>query len=244
MRPVRSNIRQPHSAPAFAGVAPQGSLVATSDALIVPGGRSVPAVFDRATGALKYFELNAGGKGTGGSFVAANEQSWFVHTRERGVREFALSTGLKTAFTPNEPVLAGDVIYAAQMQADKLALRAYKSDTKEELWQLPIDATGDLILAKNQLVCAGKSAQGSLIQIIDLALDRTKPEGDAAMPSPRHRGEIANSRRPIAGRNIGRSTARAERWRSSQPKSTTHRTGGTKVCWLFQSVGQSSRSDL
>ena len=64
-------IRQLHSAPAFAGVAPQGALVATAEALIVPGGRSVPAVFDRQTGELRYFEINAGGKGTGGSFVAA-----------------------------------------------------------------------------------------------------------------------------------------------------------------------------
>ncbi len=99
-------IRQPHSAPAFAGVAPQGALVATNEALIVPGGRSVPAVFERATGKLRYFELNAGGKGTGGSLVMADESSWYVHTRQRGTREFALDTGLKTAFMPNEPVLA------------------------------------------------------------------------------------------------------------------------------------------
>ena len=44
------------------------------DVLLVPGGRSIPAAFDRRTGKLLYFELNAGGKGTGGSFVAANEK--------------------------------------------------------------------------------------------------------------------------------------------------------------------------
>jgi outer membrane protein assembly factor BamB len=44
-------IKQPHSAPSFAGVAPrQAALVATGDSLIVPGGRSVPAVFNRSTG--------------------------------------------------------------------------------------------------------------------------------------------------------------------------------------------------
>ena len=36
-------IKQPHSAPSFAGVAPQGALVATETTLLVPGGRSVPA---------------------------------------------------------------------------------------------------------------------------------------------------------------------------------------------------------
>lgn len=169
-------IRQPHSAPAFAGVAPQGALVATRDALIVPGGRSVPAVLDRATGALKYFELNAGGKGTGGSFVAANDQSWFVHTRERGTREFALSTGLKTAFTPNEPVLAGDIIYASQLHEGKQTLRAFRSESKEELWQLPIDASGDLIKTSEHLICAGQTEQGSTaIQVIRLSDDKVQP---------------------------------------------------------------------
>ncbi|HAP08618.1 MAG TPA: hypothetical protein DCR20_12390, partial [Planctomycetaceae bacterium] len=43
-------IKQPHSAPSFAGVAPQGALVATAESLIVPGGRSVPAVFNRSNG--------------------------------------------------------------------------------------------------------------------------------------------------------------------------------------------------
>src|SRR5690606_18259735 len=95
-------IKQPHSAPSFAGVAPQGALVATQDLLVVPGGRSVPAVFDRDDGSLKYFEINAGGKGTGGSFVAANDESFFVHTRLKGTREFDLETGVKTAFMPNE----------------------------------------------------------------------------------------------------------------------------------------------
>ncbi|MAV37817.1 MAG: hypothetical protein CMJ59_20460, partial [Planctomycetaceae bacterium] len=59
--------KQPHGAPSFAGVGPQGALVATSKWLLVPGGRSVPAVFDRRDGTFRYFEINAGGKGTGGS---------------------------------------------------------------------------------------------------------------------------------------------------------------------------------
>jgi hypothetical protein len=46
-------IKQPHSAPAFAGVAPQGPFVATEDILLVPGGRSVPAGLDH-TGKLLY----------------------------------------------------------------------------------------------------------------------------------------------------------------------------------------------
>ena len=106
-------IKQPHSAPSFAGVAPQGAMVATERVLLVPGGRSVPAAFDRATGALLHFEINAGGKGNGGSFVAATEEEFFVHTRGRGVRAFDLKTGGKKSFTCNEPVLAGSALFTA-----------------------------------------------------------------------------------------------------------------------------------
>jgi len=50
-------IKQPHNSPSFAGVAPQGSLVVAGDRLLVPGGRSVPACFDRKTGELLYNRL-------------------------------------------------------------------------------------------------------------------------------------------------------------------------------------------
>jgi len=110
-------IKQPHSAPSFAGVAPQGALVATEDVLLVPGGRSVPAAFDRRTGRFLHFEINAGGKGNGGSFVAATEEDFFVHTRKRGVRVFDLESGKKGSFTCNEPVLGGHYLYCAKEQS-------------------------------------------------------------------------------------------------------------------------------
>jgi len=55
-------LMQPHSSPAFAGVAPQGYLVATEDKLLVAGGRSVPAAYDRKTGEFLYYHLNKYGK--------------------------------------------------------------------------------------------------------------------------------------------------------------------------------------
>ena len=55
-------LMQPHSSPAFAGVAPQGYLVATEDKLLVSGGRSVPAAYDRRTGKFLYYHLNKYGK--------------------------------------------------------------------------------------------------------------------------------------------------------------------------------------
>ena len=55
-------LMQPHSSPAFAGVAPQGYLVATEDKLLISGGRSVPAAYDRKTGEFLYYHLNKYGK--------------------------------------------------------------------------------------------------------------------------------------------------------------------------------------
>jgi len=161
-------IKQPHSASSFAGVAPQGALVATEKYLVVPGGRTVPAVFDRLTGELLYFELNAGGKGTGGSFVAANDNHFYVHTREKGTREFNLTTGIKTAFLPNEPVLSGESVYSAEKNdKGECVVIAYNAKRKVD-WQLPVDGLGDLIQAGNRLFAAGKES----ITAIDL------PAGD------------------------------------------------------------------
>lgn len=156
-------IKQPHSAPSFAGVAPQGALVATESVLVVPGGRSVPAVFDIKTGELKYFELNAGGKGTGGSFVAADKNHFYVHTRLKGTRAFKLGDGVKTAFMPNEPVLHDGIVYSAETAEDVAVIRAYGSDQKVA-WELPADGSGDLILAGDRLIAAGETAI-SIIQL-------------------------------------------------------------------------------
>lgn len=70
-------IKQPHNADSFAGVAPQGPLVVVGDKLLIPGGRSVPACYDRKTGKLLYYEIAQNGKRGGGSAVAANESLIF-----------------------------------------------------------------------------------------------------------------------------------------------------------------------
>jgi outer membrane protein assembly factor BamB len=72
-----SYIKQPHNSDSFAGVAPQGPLVAIGSKLLIPGGRSVPACYDRATGRLLYYQLGENGKRGGGSAVAAVDQFFF-----------------------------------------------------------------------------------------------------------------------------------------------------------------------
>jgi outer membrane protein assembly factor BamB len=67
-------IKQPHNADSFAGVAPQGPLVAIGPKLLIPGGRSVPACYDRATGKMLYYQLADNAKRGGGSSVSAVDQ--------------------------------------------------------------------------------------------------------------------------------------------------------------------------
>ncbi len=62
-------ITHPHGADSFGSISPQGALLVSGDNVIVPGGRTLPAVFDRETGKLKHF--NFGGKGSGGHAVMA-----------------------------------------------------------------------------------------------------------------------------------------------------------------------------
>jgi outer membrane protein assembly factor BamB len=69
-------ITHPHGADAFGSISPQGALVVSGDDLLVPGGRTLPAVFDRRTGAFKNFQF--GGKGGAGHAVLSAGPFYFV----------------------------------------------------------------------------------------------------------------------------------------------------------------------
>ncbi len=71
---------QQHGAPSFAGVAPQGYLAAAGGHLLVAGGRTVPAVYNRHTGRFLYFHVGsrAFGKSAGGYGVMVRGE-WFFN---------------------------------------------------------------------------------------------------------------------------------------------------------------------
>jgi WD40 repeat protein len=106
-------IKQPHNAEAFAGVAPQGYMTVVGDKLLVPGGRSVPACYDRATGRFLYYLLADHGKIGGGYDVAAAGRL-FVN----GGALFSLETGRHLGAFGAQPVL-GETL-AAGLAAGKL----------------------------------------------------------------------------------------------------------------------------
>lgn len=187
-RTSASYIKQPHSAPSFAGIAPQGAMVATKDALIVPGGRSVPAVFDRQTGELSHFLLNAGGKGNGGTFVMADDPHYYVHTRLRGVRRFDLKTGNKTALMLNEPVLDGNYLITSDDKTVKSISSNADGTEQSTIWELPVDGSGDLIRAGQRIYAAGAKS----ITVIEIAEDSKSATVVGRIDSP-------NTARLVAG---------------------------------------------
>lgn len=100
-------MKQPHNADSFAAVAPQGNLVVSGDYLLVPGGRSVPACYDRHTGKLLHYLLAENSKSGGGSEVAAGTGTFY-----NGGVAFDLKTGKKLGAAGTHVVLDRDVLYA------------------------------------------------------------------------------------------------------------------------------------
>jgi len=77
---------QPHGgAWSFAGTAPQGYIAVGGDRLVVSGGRAMPALFDRASGALLHSQVE--GKDIGGYRVQVDGEHYFNHGRRYRLRD-------------------------------------------------------------------------------------------------------------------------------------------------------------
>ena len=72
------DLHQHGGAYAFGGVAPQGHLAVNGDVLLVAGGLTVPAVYNRHTGEFLYYrqQTSAVGKGAGG-YAVSTQGGWF-----------------------------------------------------------------------------------------------------------------------------------------------------------------------
>ncbi len=159
-------ILQPHNSPAFAGVAPQGYFVMAGERLLVPGGRSVPAGFNRRTGTLDYYRFAEHNK-TGGAFVAAIGGVYFNHYREGEVNMYAVDTGdALLSRIGIQPVLTPDTVFfrGDSVRAFSLSSLAAPTDSSQitPRWEIPVDATADLIKAGNRLYAAGGNSVTAL----------------------------------------------------------------------------------
>ncbi|NAS89238.1 hypothetical protein C4E24_05810 [ANME-1 cluster archaeon AG-394-G21] len=164
----------PHSrAEGFGGIAPQGALTISGDRLLVSGGRSVPACFDKNTGEYLYYRVGNYGK-TGGDFVAATEDVFFNHHAEKICHMYATSTGdVLVGGIGRYPVIDGNSIYTSsegtvaaydvtgivelmkkELESEELEKHA-KTLWENPLWSISVDASGDLIKAGNRLYASG-----------------------------------------------------------------------------------------
>ncbi|MFO0927248.1 MAG: PQQ-binding-like beta-propeller repeat protein [Gemmataceae bacterium] len=100
-------IKQPHQAEAFAGIAPQGTLVVDGDRLLVPGGRSIAAGFDRHTGKRLHYRLADSSKLGGGPDVVAGGG---VYVNGGGV--FDAATGEFLTAVAEPATIADGVFYS------------------------------------------------------------------------------------------------------------------------------------
>jgi len=162
-------LMQPHSSPAFAGVAPQGYLVATEDKLLISGGRSVPAAYDRKTGEFLYYHLNKYGK-TGACEVIASGDHFF----NRGA-VYRLSDGITIPGAPAS-VITEDAIIGRQFGL--LVASQYAAGVRKptRLWRSKAPAKLRKILLK-----AGTRLYGSGEDGLVMAIDMPRDSAEAAL---------------------------------------------------------------
>jgi outer membrane protein assembly factor BamB len=121
-------LMQPHSSPAFAGVAPQGYLAATEDKLLVAGGRSVPAAYDRKTGKFLYYHLNKYGK-MGVCKVMASGDYFF---NDGSI--YKLSDGIGISRSPAS-VIADDIIIGMRSRSVVAYQIEPGAKSAKDIWQ-------------------------------------------------------------------------------------------------------------
>ena len=179
---------QPHGAPSFATVAPQGHLVLAGEHLIVPGGRSTPAVYDANTGKLLHFKYD---KKRGHHRVMAGGDFYFVDGgRFQNTSGKSLSS-IRTQLVGSDFVLyANGTKLTAETLAGKLTSkevtdRKGKKSVQTEfktdrLWsgELPDGFSQVFLQADQQVVAGGKGAIG-FFNIADLKRGKAKPTAHA-----------------------------------------------------------------
>ncbi|MCA9068361.1 MAG: PQQ-binding-like beta-propeller repeat protein, partial [Planctomycetaceae bacterium] len=125
----------PHGATSFGSIVPQGYLAVAGDYLVVPGGRSLPAIFNRKTGELVHF--NFGGKSSGGFQVMAAGDCYCVDGNLFQLKDGKPLTRFDASLmTDKEAItLQGDFLQiqslAGELKTETTTDRKGKKQTKE-----------------------------------------------------------------------------------------------------------------
>ncbi|MCK9266606.1 PQQ-binding-like beta-propeller repeat protein [bacterium] len=109
---------------AFGGISPQGYLAVSGDKLIVSGGRTVPAVYDRYTGELLYYQQSniVVGLGVGG-YKVSTWKGWFANHDSL----YSIDDGAKFGVVPISVVSDDSII-----GVNRGCLIAHKSELKRK----------------------------------------------------------------------------------------------------------------
>ncbi len=175
-------LTQQHNSPAFSGVSPQGYMAVRGDRLVISGGRTIPAVYDRHTGEFLHFNVASrkmGSKGGGGYEVVVGEN-------------FYLNRGSMYRLDNGKFVVAMDALIVspnAIIGKDKEGVAAYrprweekvtkdrkgketKSIVVKKIWTTPVDEALDEVFIKSgtRLYATGKN--GDIVALELPQLDR------------------------------------------------------------------------
>lgn len=159
-------IKQQHGSPAFAGVAPQGYMTIAQDKLLVPGGRTVPAVFSLNDGQFLYYKLDNRqlGRDAGGYDIKAGEK-YFFNDREIYFLKDGAGCQAQGAevIGKNEffSVVAGEIVAIRQPTDEKApVVKIIKPKEPNAVWRhtpgIPVKRI--LLKAGNSLVCLGDNS--------------------------------------------------------------------------------------
>ena len=147
-------IKQQHSSPAFAGVAPQGYLAAAQNKLLLTS-RTIPACLDATTGKLLHYNLSdrSYGKYMGG-YAASIWKDWYFNNRVAYRLSDGLALGAMTAqvMAKDQVVLVdgqGELIGCDLAENTKRDPKSKKLRTElraSALWKAPNPVALDLSL--------------------------------------------------------------------------------------------------
>lgn len=167
-------IKQPHSADSFAGVAPQGPMAVADDLLLIPGGRSVPAAYDRKTGKLRHFLLNENSKKGGGHTVAVAGDVFF-----NGPGVFQTQTGKYVGDGSPLTVTGGDVVYTYKGSTVQ-ALDLRRAEIKPPKWKVEPTGTAKVAGVTAMIRAGGRLYVGTKGKVAALALPLPADDPDVA----------------------------------------------------------------
>ena len=188
---IVGDVRTLHAGADFAvyGVCPQGALLASDDILLVPSGKSLPGGYDRQTGKLLYYRMDARHNQRGGTWVTIDGSRFYTtpyiwsYRLADGGDQRPMSRRTAPPYKTRIPgtsvhhyekvsaVVTGGKAYARSayrvaLAGDMLiegldgAVVGLDMDSKKELWRAPVEGQArEIAVAEGRLFVATDRGQ-------------------------------------------------------------------------------------